>query len=280
MREIAILVFGVTILTGCSGECERVGAHWQTCTPPQLMTHGTRHERLFEVGLLGTRELESFTFDVRPLTKDCVFYGSTRGGEERYYTACYGREPLLLAVSRDEWRVEEDRLVRARPVHFDGCEVVETFDVIDLRKRAPEAAARNRGRSSIPLAPEPYEVRTSATAKLRDGRVPLVEAAAFGTLGDVRRLLECGADLNAKDEHGVTALMNACGAARYDPTKIETAQYLISHGADVRARDSYGHDALFQTCGNLDLESALIKAGADAKSCVHDDGTKTTSSGS
>jgi hypothetical protein len=121
------------------------------------MTHGTRHERLLEVGLLGSRELETFTFDVRPLGRDCVFYGSTRGGAERYYAACYRHEPLL----RDDWSVEDDRLVRALPERFEGCQVVDRFEVIDLRKRAPELAAKNNRRNAPPLEPEVNEVRTS-----------------------------------------------------------------------------------------------------------------------
>ena len=59
----------------------------------------------------------------------------------------------------------------------------------------------------------------------------LLEAAKRGTTEEVRRLLDAGADVNARGDDGVTALHEA---AYYGPADV--VQLLIDHGADVNAR--------------------------------------------
>ncbi|PIV33497.1 MAG: hypothetical protein COS34_07395, partial [Lysobacterales bacterium CG02_land_8_20_14_3_00_62_12] len=60
----------------------------------------------------------------------------------------------------------------------------------------------------------------------------LLEAARSGDHAEVARLIEAGADVDAHDADGRTALM---WAARYGRTDIVTA--LLDAGADVNARD-------------------------------------------
>ncbi|MDE5580404.1 MAG: ankyrin repeat domain-containing protein [Treponemataceae bacterium] len=76
---------------------------------------------------------------------------------------------------------------------------------------------------------------------------------------DVARLLiEMGADVNEKDDQGMTALMRADDL----PTDITTL--LIAHGADVNARCNDGRTALMFAVNHHATEAAglLIKAGA------------------
>ena len=67
----------------------------------------------------------------------------------------------------------------------------------------------------------------------------LLDAIAGGGLQDVQRAVEAGADVNARDRHGQTALMHAVRRA-----DSEIVQYLVEHGADVAARSPGGRTAL------------------------------------
>src|SRR5947209_5518941 len=75
-----------------------------------------------------------------------------------------------------------------------------------------------------------------------------------------RMLLERGADINARDEWGRTALM--IGA---DEGYSELVSLLLDWEADVHARDERGYTALMFAAwkGHLDVVKALIERGAD-----------------
>jgi len=66
-----------------------------------------------------------------------------------------------------------------------------------------------------------------------------VAAAAKGDGEAVRKLLEAGAGVNARDQYGRTALMlaAAAGARSY---KTDVVKLLLDHGADVELRDAGG----------------------------------------
>ncbi len=89
---------------------------------------------------------------------------------------------------------------------------------------------------------------------------PLVEAVKTGNTQRVRALVKQGADVNAAEPDGMTALHWAVRANDGD-----TAQLLIRAGANVRARDRYGITALTLAAvnGNAPVIESLIRAGAD-----------------
>jgi len=62
-----------------------------------------------------------------------------------------------------------------------------------------------------------------------------------GLMEIVRILLDKGADVNAKDKNGRTVLMVAASEG-----KVEVMQTLLAKGADVNARDSDGNTALIR----------------------------------
>lgn len=66
----------------------------------------------------------------------------------------------------------------------------------------------------------------------------LLEAASAGDLDGIKRALEQGADVNAKDERSKTALHHLIGNGQLDlARRKEIARFLIGQGADLHARD-------------------------------------------
>lgn len=93
----------------------------------------------------------------------------------------------------------------------------------------------------------------------------LMNAAYAGDLEHVRQLLAAGADVNAKDEGGWTALMKACYNAEQKRGYAEVVQALIDAGADIEAPIGYGVRPLMLAAGygEADVVDTLLKAGAD-----------------
>jgi ankyrin repeat protein len=88
----------------------------------------------------------------------------------------------------------------------------------------------------------------------------LIEAAQAGDTAKVKKLLEQGADVNAKDEYGGTALMWAAGKGH-----TEMVNALIDAGADVNAKMKGGWTALMFAAeeGYTGIVEILIGKGAD-----------------
>jgi len=94
---------------------------------------------------------------------------------------------------------------------------------------------------------------------------PLIRAVSRGDTPTARALLARGADVQARDANGRTALMYA--AENGDPTSV---QALLTNGADVNARDGKGWTALTYAAENGDLSTVHTllanKAPVNAKS--------------
>jgi ankyrin repeat protein len=91
-------------------------------------------------------------------------------------------------------------------------------------------------------------------------RKVLYEAAESGDKEAVLRVLNKGADVNAKDEEGRTALH---AAGRYD--KVEITQLLLDYRADVNIKDNSGRTPLHQSSSALghNVAQLLLEYGAD-----------------
>ncbi len=93
----------------------------------------------------------------------------------------------------------------------------------------------------------------------------LLEAVKAGDVARASQLLAAGADVNARDAYGATALMNAAHGGN-----LEMVEALLAAGAEVDAKDELGWTALMKACYNADLNrgfpeivARLIAAGAD-----------------
>ncbi len=94
----------------------------------------------------------------------------------------------------------------------------------------------------------------------------LIEAVKANDSAGVRELLAGGADANARDVYGATALMNAAHQGN-----LEMVNDLLAAGAEVDAKDELGWTALMKACNNAEMDRGfpdiierLIAAGADA----------------
>ena len=93
------------------------------------------------------------------------------------------------------------------------------------------------------------------------GITPLMHACSHGSVESVRLLIESGADVNAKNGNGRTAMHYA--AKGRSPAVI---QLLRKHGAQVDLRDKEGITPLLETVQygvNAEVLHELIKAGAN-----------------
>ncbi|MEB2843610.1 ankyrin repeat domain-containing protein [Rhizobiales bacterium RZME27] len=98
----------------------------------------------------------------------------------------------------------------------------------------------------------------------------LFDAASSGDTGDITRLLEEGAPLDGRNEHGQTALLVATHANR-----IEAAKVLIEAGADVNAKDEIDDSPYLYAGarGHLEILKLTLSHGADLKSTNRYGGT-------
>ena len=89
--------------------------------------------------------------------------------------------------------------------------------------------------------------------------ISLIEAASKGDIDTVRTLLAKGADVNAEDNDGNTALM---ASAKNGHTNI--VQVLLKQGADVNAKTKSGETALMiaKKMGHEEIVLIFKEAGA------------------
>ena len=102
-----------------------------------------------------------------------------------------------------------------------------------------------------------------------NGRTKLMNAAKKGDIALIENLLYSGAEINAKDEDGWTALMYA---ARFQKNSDAT-RLLLYKGADRSIKNKYGITALLLAAGyseNPDVISALLETySADSDDARH-----------
>lgn len=90
----------------------------------------------------------------------------------------------------------------------------------------------------------------------------LLIAADLDFVGDLQSVEVCienGADVNARDMDGFTALMWACMRGNF-----EIVKYLVERGADVNAKNDAGFTALMMASGQgyFEIVEYLIENGA------------------
>ena len=100
----------------------------------------------------------------------------------------------------------------------------------------------------------------SVNGRAQGGWTPIMFAALYGEAEDVRHLLAQGADANAQNDGGGTALM-------YAIEDVEKTRLLLDRGADVNARSGEGRTALLIAVGRAGSNAVvklLLERGASA----------------
>ena len=95
----------------------------------------------------------------------------------------------------------------------------------------------------------------------------LIEAVRARNLQSVKEILKAGADVNAADDGGYTALMLAALFGLED-----MVEFLISQGADVNAATGWGATALTRAAqdGKKEIVELLLSSSADVNKQEYD----------
>ena len=109
------------------------------------------------------------------------------------------------------------------------------------------------------IAPTVALLISSLTACMQDVNSQLIEAGRQGDARNIEGLLAAGAEVDAKDEKGITALLYASSEGH-----SASVEALLDAGADVDAQANDGMTALMVVAkGNTEIARALLDAGAD-----------------
>ncbi|MFH0824449.1 MAG: ankyrin repeat domain-containing protein [Pseudomonadota bacterium] len=167
------------------------------------------------------------------------------GADPRIKSFVGGRTALSLAEENRHHEIAQ--LIKAR---------LSAFPKTD---EAPAAPALSIPGSGLPPVAQPD---TGAPEDMpRAAGPPIVSAVISGNYGSVKSHLDSGADVNARDEQGMTLLMLACKHGRYDVAKL-----LIERGAILNAKDQRAGAAALDwaiTKGRTDIVGLLLDKGAD-----------------
>lgn len=107
-------------------------------------------------------------------------------------------------------------------------------------------------------------VAGAAVAQGKDKNQSLFTAVTFHDPAKAKQLIEDGADIEGKDELGMTCLVIACSKGNLDIVKL-----LLEKGANVNAPAADGTTPLMAVAGSgsvygVEISEMLLKKGADA----------------
>lgn len=253
-----------------------LGGSWYVWKPAQLLIEAGHQQQVLyrEWKSSRVRVSEDFSSHHYYSGVDCLLWESSFGGPHIVYAGCRDRTPIVVVVmdGLEHWNMEAGGLVHVEKdrVNADGVPVRPTriFTPAAIAAAAaqqpefvPDAAA-----AVTDLAPSEVTVPVDPAAADAFGQTALHEAVRWYERDDplplVDALIQHGADVNAVDKYGRTALM---GAAKL--THADVVRRLIQAGAYVNARDIDGTTALMEAGGALynqvDMVQALLRAGAN-----------------
>lgn len=103
-------------------------------------------------------------------------------------------------------------------------------------------------------------VQLALNTKMENGNTPVLLAAKYGKLEEIRSLLKAGSGLNEQNNDGDTALMFAAAHGR-----LEVVKLLIEEGSDLTIKNHNGITALMWAATNdhLEVVKFLIEKGSD-----------------
>ncbi|OAY44488.1 protein VAPYRIN [Manihot esculenta] len=145
------------------------------------------------------------------------------------------------------------------PLHIASKLGDESMVKLLLQKGANKDIRNKSGKTAYDVAAEYGHSRLFDSLKLGDS---LCIAARKGEVRTILKLLENGAAINGRDQHGWTALHRAAFKG-----KIEAVRALLDKGIDIDAKDEAGYTPLHCAVesGHADVIELLVKKGADVE---------------
>lgn len=145
------------------------------------------------------------------------------------------------------------------PLHIAAGLGDEHMIKLLLQKGANKDVRNRVGKTAYDVVAELGHNRLFDALRLGDS---LCVAARKGELRTIHKLLDHGATINGRDQHGWTALHRASFKGWVDVVRT-----LIHKGIDVNAKDEDGYTALHCAAesGHADIIELLVKKGADVE---------------
>ncbi len=275
MARLLVAAMAVlSLATTCEGPLstlEPIGQGWFLERIPSMQEPGVEARNLVRESAGRRIRVDELVVLHRLYEPDCVVYQTARryGG---LFAVCGGRTPVGIAAwSADTpWELGTDGPSRTLgPEMRSGspAETIERLPIARVRElavaqppfRAGWAATAALDPDSALLQPvtttRPVDVRATGG----EGNLPLLDATRSRNLEVVDALLRTGADVNGKEDGGLTALIIA--ASNGDLAIVER---LLRAGADADRQDRRGRTALMSAAdaGQKEIVRRLLTAGA------------------
>jgi ankyrin repeat protein len=185
--------------------------------------------------------------DMDIVDPDSVFYRFTSwesDGTPLYYAALCGFRNIV------------DRLIVKHPKHvraIGGYHFTPAVAALAGRHFELAQVLRRKGSSVNPRG--------------AGGNFPLHSAVDYMDLETVQVLVDCGVDVNARNDDGRTPLSYALWDAPTRPTNPGVVRCLLNHGADPNVRDIDGKTSLHLALesGRIEIARLLVEHGASVK---------------
>ena len=195
---------------------------------------------------------------------------------EPFFTPPGERQERVLMQAVEERRAAGLEVARAEPESLLLAQEQEKLDRLASRLQAQESRlALHRAVFNANLAEIDRLIEAGADLNARAGRydeTPL-HRAIYGANPEVAaRLIDAGADLGATDDMSNTPLHNAAA----DSANPDMATRLVRAGADLEARGAYGRTPLLMAAGsntNPDMIARLAELGANPNARDEDEWT-------
>ena len=131
--------------------------------------------------------------------------------------------------------VQQEEYRKAQSLYLEILKIKPSYAFIKAELNAIDPFLKNAEQSAKPYTGMPKEIKQKLRVPVGEGWSPLHFAAARGEIERVQKLLDEGADIESKNEHGRTPLYVAAKRGKLDVIKL-----LLKKGANVNIRDGIG----------------------------------------